>query len=79
MQRICRQHCVSLIEDVTHSHGAEWRGRKVGSYGAFGSSAGRGTHNAACFLPSLDGCPRSWRLWRSRSGRLVDFEGPVLR
>ncbi|NOT61222.1 MAG: DegT/DnrJ/EryC1/StrS family aminotransferase [Acidobacteria bacterium] len=31
------QHQLIVIEDCAHAHGAAWRGRKVGSFGAFGS------------------------------------------
>src|SRR5882757_632332 len=35
--RISQQHGLIVIEDCAHAHGAAWRGRKVGSFGAFGS------------------------------------------
>jgi dTDP-4-amino-4,6-dideoxygalactose transaminase len=35
--RISQQHGLILIEDCAHAHGAAWKGRKVGSFGAFGS------------------------------------------
>ena len=31
--RICREHNLALIEDACQAHGAEYRGRKVGSFG----------------------------------------------
>ena len=31
--RICREHNLTLIEDACQAHGAEYRGRKVGSFG----------------------------------------------
>jgi dTDP-4-amino-4,6-dideoxygalactose transaminase len=37
IQRVCSQRGIALIEDAAHAHGAEWRGRKVGAFGAFGS------------------------------------------
>jgi dTDP-4-amino-4,6-dideoxygalactose transaminase len=35
--RISRQHGLIVIEDCAHAHGAAWHGRKVGSFGSFGS------------------------------------------
>jgi dTDP-4-amino-4,6-dideoxygalactose transaminase len=35
--RICQNHGLVLIEDCAHAHCAAWSGRKVGSFGAFGS------------------------------------------
>jgi perosamine synthetase len=32
----CREHGIFLIEDCAHAHGAEWNGRKPGSYGDAG-------------------------------------------
>jgi len=32
----CRAHDIFLIEDCAHAHGAEWNGRKPGSYGDAG-------------------------------------------
>lgn len=40
LDRICaiaETHGLAVIEDAAHAHGAEWKGRGVGSYGAFGS------------------------------------------
>jgi len=34
---VVRKHKLLLIEDCAHAHGTEWRGRKVGSIGDFGS------------------------------------------
>lgn len=34
---IVRKHKLLLIEDCAHAHGTEWRGRRVGSIGDFGS------------------------------------------
>jgi perosamine synthetase len=33
---IARRHKLALIEDCSHAHGATWRGRPVGSFGAIG-------------------------------------------
>ncbi len=33
---ICRKHSLRLIEDCSHAHGAEYKGRKVGSFGQVG-------------------------------------------
>lgn len=32
----CRQHGIFLIEDCAHAHGADWNGRRPGSYGDAG-------------------------------------------
>ncbi|RJO68108.1 MAG: DegT/DnrJ/EryC1/StrS family aminotransferase [Myxococcales bacterium] len=34
---ICKKHKLVLIEDCAHVHGAQWRGKGVGSHGDFGS------------------------------------------
>lgn len=34
---LCRRRGLVLIEDCAHMHGGKWRGRGVGSWGAFGS------------------------------------------
>lgn len=34
---LCARHGLSLVEDCAHAHGSRWRGRGVGSFGAFGS------------------------------------------
>ena len=31
---ICRRHELVLVEDCAQAHGATWRGRKVGNFGA---------------------------------------------
>lgn len=33
----CKMHDIALIEDCAHAHGAEWNGKKAGSYGIAGS------------------------------------------
>ena len=42
---ICRRHGLVLIEDCAHAHGAEWRGRRVGSFGHFGSFSFQASKN----------------------------------
>lgn len=37
LKRICKKHDLVLIEDCAHAHGAQWRGKGVGSFGDFGS------------------------------------------
>ena len=32
----CREHGIFLIEDCAHAHGAEWNGRRAGTYGDCG-------------------------------------------
>ncbi len=34
---LCERHGLALIEDCAHAPGSRWRGRGVGSFGAFGS------------------------------------------
>ncbi len=34
---LCEARGLHLIEDCAHAHGSRWRGRRVGSYGSFGS------------------------------------------
>ena len=35
-QKICQKHKLWLIEDASHAHGTEWKGKKVGSFGQVG-------------------------------------------
>jgi dTDP-4-amino-4,6-dideoxygalactose transaminase len=35
--RIAKKHRLPLIEDCSHAHGSQWRGKGVGSYGDFGT------------------------------------------
>lgn len=44
---VCRRHGLALIEDAAHAHGAEWKGRRVGTFGAFGSWSFQGSKNLA--------------------------------
>ncbi|HZC27337.1 MAG TPA: DegT/DnrJ/EryC1/StrS family aminotransferase [Actinopolymorphaceae bacterium] len=37
LDAVCRRHDLALIEDAAQAHGAEWNGRRVGGFGAFGS------------------------------------------
>ena len=34
---IIEKHSLILVEDCAHAHGSEWRGRKVGTFGHFGT------------------------------------------
>lgn len=34
---LCERHDLAMIEDCAHAHGSSWRGRGVGTFGAFGS------------------------------------------
>jgi len=34
---LCKRHGIALIEDCAHAHASEWRGRRVGSFGAAGT------------------------------------------
>ena len=42
---ICERHHLILIEDCAHAPGASWRGRAVGSFGAFGSFSFQASKN----------------------------------
>ncbi|MBR1368162.1 aminotransferase DegT [Methanocalculus chunghsingensis] len=37
LQEICSDHTLMLFEDAAQAHGAEYQGRRVGSFGTFGS------------------------------------------
>jgi dTDP-4-amino-4,6-dideoxygalactose transaminase len=37
LSQICREREVVLLEDAAHAHGAEWEGRRAGSFGIAGS------------------------------------------
>ncbi|MBA3231272.1 MAG: DegT/DnrJ/EryC1/StrS family aminotransferase [Acidobacteria bacterium] len=42
---LCTEHNLALIEDCAHAPGASWRGRPVGSFGAFGSFSFQASKN----------------------------------
>lgn len=42
---IADKHDLAVIEDCAHAHGASWRGRRVGSFGAFGSFSFQASKN----------------------------------
>jgi len=44
---ICEKHGLILIEDAAHAQGTEWKGRKVGAYGAMGSFSFQETKSLA--------------------------------
>jgi len=33
LQEIAKRHGIHLVEDSSHAHGSEWRGRKIGTFG----------------------------------------------
>jgi len=37
IQAVCARHNVALVEDCAQAHGATWRGRKLGTFGAIGT------------------------------------------
>jgi dTDP-4-amino-4,6-dideoxygalactose transaminase len=45
---LCEQHGLALIEDAAHAHGASWRDRPVGGFGAFGSWSFQASKNLTC-------------------------------
>jgi dTDP-4-amino-4,6-dideoxygalactose transaminase len=44
---ICEEHDLALIEDASHAHGAEWRGRSVGSIGDIGCFSLQGSKSVS--------------------------------
>lgn len=42
---IAERHDLIVIEDCAHAHGATWRGRRVGSFGTFGSFSFQASKN----------------------------------
>jgi dTDP-4-amino-4,6-dideoxygalactose transaminase len=42
---IAEQHDLVVIEDCAHAHGATWRGKRVGSFGTFGSFSFQASKN----------------------------------
>jgi dTDP-4-amino-4,6-dideoxygalactose transaminase len=42
---LCERHNLVLIEDCAHAHGAAWKGRRVGSFGQFGSFSFQASKN----------------------------------
>jgi dTDP-4-amino-4,6-dideoxygalactose transaminase len=45
LTEISDQHGLVMIEDCAHAHGAEWHGRRVGSFGSFGSFSFQASKN----------------------------------
>ena len=45
IMEIAQRHDLRVIEDCAHAHGAGWRGRKVGSFGDFGSFSFQASKN----------------------------------
>ena len=45
LTELCERHNLIMIEDCAHAHGAEWRGRRVGSFGHFGSFSFQASKN----------------------------------
>ncbi|MDQ3686787.1 MAG: DegT/DnrJ/EryC1/StrS family aminotransferase [Acidobacteriota bacterium] len=45
LTEICQQRGLIMIEDCAHAHGAEWRNRRVGSFGHFGSFSFQASKN----------------------------------
>ena len=42
IDELCERRGLPLVEDCAHAHGSSWRGRGVGSWGAFGSFSMQG-------------------------------------
>jgi dTDP-4-amino-4,6-dideoxygalactose transaminase len=45
INEIAERHDLVVIEDSAHAHGATWRGRRVGSFGSFGSFSFQASKN----------------------------------
>jgi dTDP-4-amino-4,6-dideoxygalactose transaminase len=43
--KIAERHNLAVIEDCAHAHGASWRGKRVGSFGSFGSFSFQASKN----------------------------------
>src|SRR5437588_2658676 len=37
LTKIARDHDIALVEDSSHAHGSEWRGRRIGTFGTAGT------------------------------------------
>ncbi|HWB83827.1 MAG TPA: DegT/DnrJ/EryC1/StrS family aminotransferase [Bryobacteraceae bacterium] len=48
LSAICSRHGLTFVEDACQAHGAEWRGRRVGGFGAAGAFSFQGTKNLTC-------------------------------
>ncbi len=33
LKKICSRHRIALVEDASHAHASEWRGKRIGTYG----------------------------------------------
>lgn len=77
---IAQRHHLALIEDAAQAHGAQWRGRGVGSYGDLGSFSFQSTKNLSAgeggilitnneFLADLCRAYRNCGHWVGRTGR----------
>lgn len=45
---ICEEHDLFLIEDCAHAQGSEWKGEKVGTFGAFGTFSFQESKSLPC-------------------------------
>lgn len=45
LTELCQARGIALIEDAAHAHGARWRHRPVGTFGAYGSWSFQGSKN----------------------------------
>ncbi|MBE3577236.1 MAG: DegT/DnrJ/EryC1/StrS family aminotransferase [Limnochordales bacterium] len=48
LTQLSSRYGVALIEDAAQAHGAEWRGRRVGSFGVCGSFSFQSSKNLTC-------------------------------
>jgi len=37
LQELCKSNGIHLVEDSSHAHGSEWKGRKIGTFGTAGT------------------------------------------
>jgi dTDP-4-amino-4,6-dideoxygalactose transaminase len=92
LQELCKVRNIPLLEDISQAHGAEWRGRKVGSFGkiSYGSyqqskqiTCGEGgvilTDDQGLAHRAFIGVDKGWRRDLPLEDRWYDFLAPNLR
>ena len=92
LMKLCDKHKLILIEDFSQAHGAEWKGKKVGSYGlmSYGSfqqskqiTCGEGgvivTGDEKLAYNALIGVDKGWQRHLPLEQRLYVFLAPNVR
>jgi dTDP-4-amino-4,6-dideoxygalactose transaminase len=88
IMEVAEKHDIAVIEDVSHSHGAEWDGRKAGSVGDIGCFSMQGGPPGGKPLPAGEGgfvTTNDRRLYErmllfchlNRSGMQEEFTDPL--